>query len=511
EYALTFYKQYIGFQLKDPKVIKNEKITFDDLVKISRENNLKYVEEHIIGFNKLLESESWIRIWRVAQSAPNSLCFEANKRVAVILDEFQCLDELVYIDEAKTLLDNSITPSYHSVCTDIRAPMLVSGSLVTIVTRKVMSGPLRGRFGKIKLGLLEFDDALALVFKLSEKYNLPVTFETAKLIVEISGRNPFYINSAFASSMQNKDLSSIKGVEEVYKFEVTNEEGRIYEFWDKHFKRNLRLLNKDPPDNFGLTKQIIFYILKYQDKKVSYEDIARKFGRGIHYALEKLEDLMEMDLVEESSYGFVYGIKDTMLAKVLRVKFGGIIEKIDDLIVRQKVESELEKEVERLTKEKTSLQSSYNNLIGEAAEVMLKRIITKFNNQIVDGKLFFNYDGKITLIKFNKKPSTTLASRGFKSNSIQFEWGQIDIYAKKGNNILIVESKNWNTKVGIAYIRDFIEKLQRIKKEEPKANITGWFYSKKGFTKPARNLLKQHNIWYSAQEDLVELLKFLEP
>ncbi|MFQ6120489.1 MAG: restriction endonuclease, partial [Methanosarcinales archaeon] len=159
-----------------------------------------------------------------------------------------------------------------------------------------------------------------------------------------------------------------------------------------------------------------------------------------------------------------------------------------------------EKEVERLTKEKTSLQSSYNNLIGEAAEVMLKRIITKFNNQIVDGKLFFNYDGKITLIKFNKKPT-----------SIQFEWGQIDIYAKEGNNILIVESKNWNTKVGIANVRIFIEKLQRIKKEEPHANIIGWFYSKKGFTKPARDLLKQHNIWYSAQEDLVELLKFLEP
>ncbi|HID27711.1 MAG TPA: hypothetical protein EYP22_07845, partial [Methanosarcinales archaeon] len=306
EYALTFYKQYIGFQLKDPSVI-TEDLSIDDLVKIAKEKDLEYVAKRILAFKKISSNESWIRIWSVAQSAPNKICFDANKRVAVILDEFQCLDELVYIDEAKTLLDNSITPSYHSVCTDIRAPMLVSGSLVTIVTRKVMSGPLRGRFGKIKLGLLDFDDALALVFKLSEKYNLPVTFETAKLIVEISGRNPFYINSAFASSMQNKDLSTIKGVEEVYKFEVTNEEGMIYEFWDKHFKRNLRLLNKDPPDNFGLTKQIIFYILKYQDKKVSYEDIARKFGIGVPYALEKLEDLMEMDLVEESSYGFVYG------------------------------------------------------------------------------------------------------------------------------------------------------------------------------------------------------------
>ncbi|MFQ6072559.1 MAG: hypothetical protein ACE5KT_07670, partial [Methanosarcinales archaeon] len=438
EYLLTFLKQYIGFQLRDADIASSEKISFEDLIEISKKNNMNTVAEYIQAFLKLEPIENnWSRMFDFAQEAPSYISFRDGTFVAVILDEFQALDDRVYDNAEKTILNKSITSSYQPVCSKKSAPMLISGSLVTIITRK-LSGPLAGRFGRINMPLMSEEDCIKLAFKLSEAHNIPITFSSAKLIAEISLGNPFYVWCVFVSEYKDKDLSTVEGVEKTYQFEIGEYEGHINDFWREHFNINMDLLNDSPEDRFGLTKQIIFFILQQKDKKVTIKDIAKQFGISYALAYEKMDNLLKADLVVRSSYGVVSNLKDRMLEKVLRLEFGTLITDLEDVIIKQQVKEDFAKEVEVLRKRIKSMQGYINTLLGEEAELMLRRVMTRFKNQIVDGKKYFNVDGEITLPKFDRKPT-----------SLEIEGYQIDLLAKKTTSkktiLWMLESKNTET------------------------------------------------------------------
>ncbi|MFQ6056715.1 MAG: hypothetical protein ACE5J3_12120, partial [Methanosarcinales archaeon] len=160
-YLSTFSRQYIGFYLKNPEIAKNKELTLEELSKIAKENNMEYLAKYIQAFLKIPDSEgtNWSRMWHLAQSAPANIAFKTGTRVAVIIDEFQRMDERIYRDENCTILDGSFTGSYSSLSESKEAPMLVSGSrpseksgrlaqaVVTILKRKVLGGANRGRFG----------------------------------------------------------------------------------------------------------------------------------------------------------------------------------------------------------------------------------------------------------------------------------------------------------------------------------------------------------------------------
>ncbi|MFQ6063794.1 MAG: restriction endonuclease, partial [Methanosarcinales archaeon] len=457
-------------------------------------------------FLKIPDSEgtNWSRMWHLAQSAPANIAFKTGTRVAVIIDEFQRMDECIYDDKAKTILNKSYTGSYSGLSESKEAPMLVSGSVVSVLKRKVFGGGLRGRVGWMPFGLLSIEDTTLLAFKLSDKTNIPVTIESARLIAEISGGNPFYVWAAFNSLKEDKDLTTAKGVERVYLHEVTSKSGWIREFWEEHFERNMALLNDDPPDKFGLTKKIILYVLKNKDREIPFTEIAEKFNISETYAYHKINDLLEMDLVESDAWGIVQGLKDNMLQRCLIAKFKPIIDNIDKIKVQKEIESDLELENQRLKSKIKSLQSQINNMLGKEAELMLRRVMSAFKNQIINGK-YFNQDKDVQLTKFDRAP-TSIQSGGY----------QIDLYAKKETStqkiIWIVESKNWEgpSQVGSANVKEFIEKITVVKNTENPKALIGWFYSKSGFTNEAIYLLKQNNILYSTQSDVVDLITELK-
>ncbi|MFQ6056233.1 MAG: winged helix-turn-helix domain-containing protein, partial [Methanosarcinales archaeon] len=390
-------------------------------------------------------------------------------------------------------------------CSKKNAPMLVSGSQVTIVTRKVFGGPLGGRFGAIYLDLMDIKDGMKLAFKLSDKHDVPVTANTAQLISEISHGNPFYIWCAFASIKENKDLTTAKGVEEVYKFEVTDRRGKIRDFWNEHFKRNMDLLNTK--NKFGLNQKIIFYILKNKDRSVTYKEIAKKFKISERNAYSRLEDLLKADIVTERAYGIVKGLKDKMLEMCLNVIFKPIIEDIDELIVAEEINKQINIEIEELKKKLKSMRGYINTIVGEEAEIMIKRTMNRFNNQEVDGNKYFNINKKIKLPKFDKKPYSRVIS-GFEEEKYQ-----IDFYGKKITKkekiIWIGESKNWSEKVGIEVVEDLLAKIEQVKKQENTEEVIGWLYGKSGFEDAAIKLMQEKGILYSDKNNLLDLMDFL--
>ncbi|MFQ6056714.1 MAG: hypothetical protein ACE5J3_12115, partial [Methanosarcinales archaeon] len=506
-YFTTFIRQYLGFYLKDPEIAKNKNLAFEDLKEFaSKAEKIKKVSNAIEGFKKIKPVEdNWTKMWMYAQEAPSWIGDITGTYVAVILDEFQDLDNRIYMDKEYKILKDDITGGFASVCSKKSAPMLVSGSLVTIVTRKVFGGPLGGRFGAIHLELMSIKDGMKLAFKLSNKYNVEVKAETAQLISEISQGNPYYIWCAFVSEKENKDLTTVKGVEEVYKFEVTDRRGKIRDFWDEHFKMNLDLLNA----NFkkGLNQKIIFYILKNRDRSVSYKEIARKFKIRERSAYEVLDNLLKADLVTERAYGIVRGLKDSMLERCLKVIFKPIIEEIDEIIVAEEVSKEVKQEIEKLKNKLKSMQGYINTIVGEEAEIMIKRVMNKFNNQEVDGTNYFNLTKKIILPKFDRKPHSRVIIGEYEDKY------QIDFYGKKTTKkdkiIWIGESKNWNKQVGKEVVEALINKIELVKREENTDKVIGWLYSKNGFEKDALNLMQEKDILGSDKNNLISLMEFL--
>jgi len=146
-YFTTFLRQYVGFYLKDPDVSKNEKIDLDELKDlVHQKEKIKKVSTAIEGFQKIKPIQgNWMKMWMYAQKAPSWICDISGTYVAVIIDEFQELDSRIYMDKKYKILKKDITGGFSGVCSKKNAPMLVSGSQVTIVTRKVFGGPLGGR------------------------------------------------------------------------------------------------------------------------------------------------------------------------------------------------------------------------------------------------------------------------------------------------------------------------------------------------------------------------------
>ncbi|MFQ6073532.1 MAG: restriction endonuclease, partial [Methanosarcinales archaeon] len=156
-----------------------------------------------------------------------------------------------------------------------------------------------------------------------------------------------------------------------------------------------------------------------------------------------------------------------------------------------------------------SLRGQINNLLGKNAELMLRRVVSGFNNQIISGK-YFNSDKEVLLTKFDRSASDYEYRT---PTSIQIGIYQIDLYAKKTtkNEIIIwlIESKNWQNAVGSKEVKEFLEKIKVVSEQENPNSLIGWFYSKSGFKTEAIKLLKQHNILFSNQTDVVELIQEL--
>ena len=127
--------------------------------------------------------------------------------MAVIIDEFQDMKFDVYDTtrahfmamKAKGLLTDQgatdLTATYDRMSQSRKAPMLVSGSAVTLIFRTVMGGPLGGRFDFIYLKPLAVPDGAALLRQLLRIYlpNATVTSENALYASAQTGGHPYYI------------------------------------------------------------------------------------------------------------------------------------------------------------------------------------------------------------------------------------------------------------------------------------------------------------------------------
>jgi len=163
EYASVFFRQYIAYCCQDPILYQNKRVNLEDLSDFPSEHKaVVLAKEFIRDFLKQYQNNSFRdsrNHWDNFICYPEMLASFSGTRVAVIIDEFQDMKFSVYDTSyshflemrAKGLLTDQgatdLCATYDRQAQSRKAPMLVSGSAVTLIFRTVMGGPLGGRFG----------------------------------------------------------------------------------------------------------------------------------------------------------------------------------------------------------------------------------------------------------------------------------------------------------------------------------------------------------------------------
>lgn len=338
DYYSTFFRQTIAYLLQDPMLYRRDDLGLEDLIGLpSTDERVKFIQEDFIKrFLTRYKARDWRdsrNHWQAAIRIPENLGSLLGINFAIIIDEFQDLKHYIYDAASEKEIDpqtdrpTDLTATYDRQALSRNAPMLVSGSAVSMIFRTVMGGPLGGRFSFRYLKPMSIEDGATLAKKLLQFHNLSPDDELALyLSAELRG-HPYNIKCCVESKYPNKDFNSTGGIDKIIDYEVTR--GEIYAFWETHFEDNRTLVNQDDDEELG--KKIIYYFTKYNNAAVKIDEIAQKLAVSKAKVEKKIEKLYQADLVYRSNFQY-YTFNDIMLMRYIQNRYAhelGDVEKID--------------------------------------------------------------------------------------------------------------------------------------------------------------------------------------
>ncbi|KPA12424.1 ATPase domain protein, prokaryote domain protein [Candidatus Magnetomorum sp. HK-1] len=492
QYATTFFRQYIAYCLQEPILYQKKPISLSDLAKYSSDNDdVKLAQEMIDFFLKQYETENYtssINNWIDLIRVPENLASLSNTKVAIIIDEFQEMKFSVYETsndklleyQAKGLLTDfaatDLTVSYRRQSQSRVAPMLVSGSAVTMIFKTVMGGPLGGRFDFTYVKPLSIPDGTTLLYHLITIYrpNLTILPENAFYASTQVGGHPYYLYCLVHSKYEQK-FDSKESIDALIHYETT--EGKIFGFWQTHFQNNGKYINEDNDQALG--KKIIYHFIRYNNQPVEIEEIAGKLKVSEKAVEEKIEKLYQADLVWRTK-GRFYAFNDICLMRYIKFVY--------------------EKDLKDIDKIDLSLQSKINNLKGRFLETVVQVTMMKFNHETIQGELF-GKSGSIEVPLFD-----VVDTRQVKASKTRAY--QIDVFARKADITWLCECKYTKVKMGMNQVKKIERAAEVVVSEahEIGANIPNiqlWLVSTGGFTDSVLAYVKKReDIYYSDYESI---------
>ncbi|SLM27613.1 hypothetical protein MTBBW1_1040070 [Desulfamplus magnetovallimortis] len=504
EYATTFFRQYIAYCLQDPILYADQRVKIEQLLEYKSENNaVVMAKEYIKGFLNRFNDTSYDDIrnqWDGFIKVPEQLASYSGTRVAVIIDEFQDMKFYIHnVDEEslkqireervkKPYLEGTdLTATYDRQSQSRKAPMLVSGSAVTLVFRTVMGGPLGGRFDFSYLKPLSVPDGAALLRQLLEIY-LPDTeigSENALYASTQVGGHPYYLYCLAMSKCSNKSYDSRENIDRIIRYEI--EQGKIYGFWQTHFEDNRRIINGDSEADEPIGRKIIYYFTRYNNKPVEIKEIADKLKVSKKRVEAKIEKLYQADLVYRSAARF-YTFNDICLMRFIKFVYEKDIEDVEEIDLSQ--------------------QNLFNTLKGKFLEMVVQVTMMKFNSGSMGGE-FFGKKGEIEMPLFQYVDTKTVKG----SKTPQY---QIDVYGRvKGKErVWICECKYTKKKMGMSQVKKIEEagevlRIQSMEEGVSVPEVTIWLVSTGGFTDEVMEYVKDRDdILHSDHEGINGIFRF---
>ncbi|MCP4346005.1 MAG: restriction endonuclease [Desulfobacterales bacterium] len=501
EYATTFFRQYIAYCHQEPLLYSDSSIKIEHL--LDYPSDLKPVglaKKFIEGFLGRYDDTKYhdnMNQWDGFICTPERLASHSGTRVAVIIDEFQDMKFYIH-DVSENLMKQikeeriqkpdmaatNLPATYNRQAQSRKAPMLVSGSAVTMVFRTVMGGPLGGRFGFKYLRPMSVADGATLLHTLLKLY-APDTFVTPENALyasaQVSG-HPYYLYCLSVSEYEGKKFDDSHSIDRLISYEI--EQGKIYGFWQTHFQDNRKHINADSDEETG--KKIIYYFTKYNNQPVDTKEIAEKLGISKKAVEEKIERLYLADLVYRSAARY-YTFNDICLMRFIRFVF--------------------EKDLEGMEKVDLSQRNLFNTLKGRFLEIVVQVTMMKFNYEKISGE-FFGKSGDIEAPLFQ-----FVDTRHVKASRTR-EY-QIDVYGKErtNNRVWLCECKYTKTKMGISQVEK-LENAARVLRQEAEdaeldiPDIIMWLVSTSGFTQEVLEYARDRaDILFSDHEGINSIFK----
>jgi len=496
EYATTFFRQYLAYCEQDADLF-NKDIELEELLAYKTTHKAgimaqEYIQRFLKRYNRHGDEDALIH-WDAFIRVPERLASHSGTRVAMIIDEFQDLKFYIY-DMSPELMDSkdrlngfgaiNLPATYDRQAQSRKAPMLVSGSAVTLIFRTVMGGPLSGRFGFKYIKPMSIPDGATLLHQ-TLKYYAPSLMITPKLALYASaqvGGHPYYLYCLAVSDYEDKGFGDEKAIDQVIRYEIEN--GKIFGFWQTHFDDNRKHINAD--DDLELGKKIIYYFTQYNNQPVDIKAIAQKLKVPKQAVEQKIEKLYQADLVYRTAARY-YTFNDICLMRFIKFVYEQDLEGIDKIDLSQ--------------------QGLINTLKGKFLEMVVEVSMLKFNHELMPGS-WFGQTGvvEVPLFQFVR----TMTVKGAKTPSYQ-----IDVFGKEeiSHKVWLCECKYTKVSMDLKQVKKLESAAQvliQVHKEEgtavPKIHL--WLVSTGGFTKEVLTYIEgRTDIYASDYEGINSLFK----
>jgi len=496
DFFLTFIYHYIAFKSrKTGYLIPEEKHNFEKVKTIAVNEGLDYLSGIIDSVKYAVEHEYVDGLWETVRTAPHTIAARQKEFIVQMIDEFQFMNAVIYWDKSKKNLAKNLAGGYLSTAESKIAPLLVSGSWVGWLMNQLKS-MLPTRFYYEYLENMPEDEAIEMVYKFSRYFDVPVTEETAYLVMEIAEGSPFYISSIIRSRYRAKDLTTVKGLTDTLEFETLNNRGNIKTTWMEYISSAFKKVNDKN------AKNIVLYLCQHRDREVTRKELLEELPLNIDDAKleEKLEALVKGDIVSQGASNYRYrGVNDNIFEKVFRGVYEEEIREFDLKVIRQEYNDEFAK----LKKQYESLLGKLNYQKGLFVEYLLLeqlRLHGQDKNALLKSitrylPVDFNFCEYSRVWRYDSSPEYT---KRF----------SVDIFARPvnaGDYAIIGEVKSRDTR---KFSREeaiaFETKFAEVKKLENIDRAVGFIFSRSGFTKEAEDYCREKGIACSEDERWLE-------
>ncbi len=499
EYATTFFRQYLAYCEQDAALFNNDAMDLEKLLTCQTTHKaglmaLEYIGAFLERYNRHGDEDARNH-WDGFICVPERLGSHSGTRVAVIIDEFQDMKFYIYDItkelfsdmDAKGLLVNgqgaiNLPATYDRQAQSRKAPMLVSGSAVTLIFRTVMGGPLGGRFGFKYIKPLSIPDGATLLHNALRYYapDQAITPEQALYASAQAGGHPYYLYCLAVSDYEDKGFGDEKAIDRAIRYEIEN--GKIYGFWLTHFRDNRKYFNAD--DDLELGKKIIYYFTQYNNQPVDIKAIAKKLKVPKSAVEDKLERLYQADLVYRSAEKF-YTFNDICLMRFIKFVYEQDLEGVDKIDLSQ--------------------QGLMNTLKGRFLEMVVEVSMMKFNHEHLPGS-WFGQTGEIEVPLFQLVKTTTV--KGAKTPAYQ-----IDVFGKEQrcHKVWLCECKYTKTTMDLKQVKKLesaVAVLKQMHQEEgteaPEIHL--WLVSTGGFAPKVLTYIEARTDIYASDYDGINSL-----
>ncbi|MCP5049429.1 MAG: hypothetical protein GY940_19825 [bacterium] len=320
DFFLTFIYQYIAFKSRKINYLgRDKKNSLEEAKKDAVKEGLEYLTGVIENVRYSLTHDQIDILWNTVREAPKIIASSENEFIVQMIDEFQFLNAFIYRDKEMKIPSDTLAGGYLSSAESKVAPLLVSGSWVGWLMNELMT-MLPTRFWYEYLENMPEKEAVEMVYKFSHFFEVPITEETAYMIVQLSEGSPFYISSIIRSRCPGKNLATIDGLTGTLEFETLNQRGNIKSTWMEYVSSAFKRVNDKN------AKNIVLYLCQHRDREVTRQELLDKLPLDMDDATleEKLKTLVKADIINQGQTNFDYqGVRDNIFDKVFR----GVYEK----------------------------------------------------------------------------------------------------------------------------------------------------------------------------------------